>query len=83
MSGALGNLTPADVVDAIESLAKDVSVFAPAPVNLIASAVADSAMLVEKLLRARDAGVTADALGALLEKAMVTASDVAMNAELK
>jgi hypothetical protein len=79
----LDNITPTDVVDAIASIAKDVSVFAPPPVSIIAGAIATAGPLVEKLLRAQDAGVTADVLSKLLDDAMIAASDAQANTEFK
>jgi hypothetical protein len=78
----LDNVTPTDVIDAIDALAKDVSLFAPPPVGLVAGAIATAGPLVEKLLRAKDAGVATDVLSKLLDDALVAASDVEMNKEL-
>ena len=83
MSGILSGITPNDVIDAVTMIAKDVSVFAPPPVNIIAGALATAGPLVEKLLRAQDAGVAADTIGKLLDDALVAASDAQMNAEFK
>jgi hypothetical protein len=78
----LDNVTPTDVIDAIDMIAKDVSVFAPPPVGLVAGAIAVAGPLVEKLLRAKDTGVATDTLSKLLDDALVAASDAQMNKEL-
>ena len=79
----LSDVTPEQVIDAIDALAKDVSLFAPPPIGLVAGAIATAGPLVEKLLRAKDAGVASDVLSKLLDDALVAASDAQMNAELK
>jgi hypothetical protein len=79
----LSDVTPEQVIDAIDALAKDVSLFAPPPIGLVAGAIATAGPLVEKLLRAKDAGVEADVLSKLLDEAMVAASDVEVDKEFK
>jgi hypothetical protein len=79
----LDNITPEQVIEAITGIASDVSKFAPPPVGLVAGALAMAGPLVEKLLRARNAGVATDVLSKLLDDALVAASDVAVDKEFK
>jgi len=75
-------LTADQVIQAIGLIASDASVFLPPPASEILHLIAAEAPLIEKLLRARDAGSDTDALLEMLEQALKAASDAEMKKEL-
>lgn len=78
----LDGITPEQAVTAIEGIARDVSIFAPPPASTIASLIAGSAMVLEKILRAQASGTPIAELEQAVEAAMLAASDAQMKSQL-
>jgi hypothetical protein len=71
------------IIAAVEIIMQDLSLFAPAPIPLIAQIGEAAAEVIAAVVRAKDAGATNDALVTAVNQVTLAAADAQMHAELK